>query len=160
MENEPPVNLDQLLERLGSDEAPGDSKHRYALRRALLNSPVFEPSERSERRSLLFGATASLMAGGMMVAVLAVGGGVLEDAVMDRAQAVQGFFSENGSPSEPAVFASSTASEKILAEETEPVSDTEVSVLPEVELAEFSKPDPVAHVMYFVNNPLGLVVSQ
>jgi hypothetical protein len=68
----PPNNLEQLLERLGSVETPECLEHRYALRRALLNSPRFERNRFRMVWTRLFTYTATFVAGGAVVAVLVV----------------------------------------------------------------------------------------
>lgn len=59
-----PLNLEQLLECLGSNETPGDSHHRYALRRALLKSRCFEVNQITAKWLRLFTLTTSAVAGG------------------------------------------------------------------------------------------------
>lgn len=59
-----PLNLEQLLDRLGSNETPGDTNHRYALRRALLKSRSFEVNQLTAKWLRLFSLTTSAVAGG------------------------------------------------------------------------------------------------
>lgn len=59
-----PLNLEELFERLGSKEIPGDSRHRYALRRALLKSRCFEVNQLTAKWLKAFSITSSAVAGG------------------------------------------------------------------------------------------------
>jgi hypothetical protein len=62
------LNLEELLEHMGTDEVPGDSVHRYALRRKLLCSRFFgDHCERTAKINRVFTYTAPLFAGGVMV---------------------------------------------------------------------------------------------
>lgn len=62
------LNLEELLEQMGSTEVPGDSTHRYALRRKLLCSRFFgDHCERQAKINRVFTYTAPLFAGGAMV---------------------------------------------------------------------------------------------
>lgn len=63
------LNLEELLERVGSHEVPGDTKHRYALRRALLRSRYFETNRATAKAMRIFGMTTSIVAGGAVIAV-------------------------------------------------------------------------------------------
>ncbi|MCR4314142.1 MAG: hypothetical protein NUV84_02770 [Candidatus Uhrbacteria bacterium] len=65
-----PLNIQELLEIVGSQELPGDVEHRYELRRSLLCSRFFE--HRVSRWERMMGYTAPLVAGGMMVGVFAL----------------------------------------------------------------------------------------
>jgi hypothetical protein len=67
-----PIKLEELLERLGSKEAPIDCEHRYALRRALLNSPYFESHRQTQKWTRVFGYATSALAGGMAVMIVVV----------------------------------------------------------------------------------------
>ena len=62
-----PLNIQELLEIVGSQELPGDVEHRYDLRRSLLSSRFFAP--RVSRWDRMMTYTAPLMVGGMMVGV-------------------------------------------------------------------------------------------
>lgn len=64
------LNLEELLEYMGTQEVPGDSTHRYGLRRRLLCSRFFDgacPTDRGMTR--LFAYTAPMVAGGAIVGV-------------------------------------------------------------------------------------------
>jgi len=66
-----PLNIENLLEQMGSQELPGDPEHRYELRRRILCSRFFEDScVRSSKWDRLLTYTVPLFAGGMMVGVL------------------------------------------------------------------------------------------
>ncbi len=64
------LNIEELLEVVGSQEHPGDVEHRYELRRSLLCSRFFAP--RVSRWDKMMTYTAPLVAGGMMVGVFAL----------------------------------------------------------------------------------------
>lgn len=71
--NEPMVaQLEGLLDRLGPVDVPEDPAHRYALRRALLNSTLFERNRFRIVWTRVFTYTTSVVAGGAVVAVLVV----------------------------------------------------------------------------------------
>gem|GEM_PF-2990640 len=67
---EPLSQLEQLLETLGSQESPGDTQHRYALRRALLRSDVFAANRSAMKWFRVFTVTGSALAGGLVVTVM------------------------------------------------------------------------------------------
>lgn len=67
-----PLNLEQLLEHLGSKEIPGDTQHRYALRRALLKSRCFEVNQITARWLKFFTLTSSAVAGGAVAVAFVV----------------------------------------------------------------------------------------
>ncbi|MBI4598956.1 hypothetical protein HY734_02030 [Candidatus Uhrbacteria bacterium] len=64
------LNIEELLEVVGSQEHPGDVEHRYELRRSLMCSRFFAP--RVSRWDRMMTYTAPLFAGGMMVGVFAL----------------------------------------------------------------------------------------
>jgi len=67
------TNIERLLEKFGSEEAPGDSKHRYRLRRALLRSQVFEINRISaDRWERMWSLTGAVVAGGAVAVVMVV----------------------------------------------------------------------------------------
>jgi len=67
------TNIERLLEKFGSEEAPGDSKHRHQLRRALLRSQVFEINRLSvERWERVWSLTGAVVAGGAVAVVMVV----------------------------------------------------------------------------------------
>lgn len=66
------VQLEQLLDRLEPTDVPEDPSHRYALRRALLNSTLFERNRFRIVWTRIFMCTTSMVAGGAVVAVLVV----------------------------------------------------------------------------------------
>jgi hypothetical protein len=61
------VNLHDLFERLGAEEIPGDSEHRYALRRALLNSRYFAPGQPAVFWMRVVELATPVVAGGIVV---------------------------------------------------------------------------------------------
>ncbi|HAU65937.1 MAG: hypothetical protein UT30_C0018G0009 [Candidatus Uhrbacteria bacterium GW2011_GWF2_39_13] len=66
------LNIEELLETMGSVECSEDSTHRYELRRKLLCSRLFEfvfQNNKTTRLVRVFTYTAPLIAGGMMVGV-------------------------------------------------------------------------------------------
>lgn len=62
--------IEQLLEKLGSNETPGDTRHRYALRRALLRSRRFSANRVTLRLVQFFAVSGSVLAGGLMAVVV------------------------------------------------------------------------------------------
>lgn len=66
------LQLEKLLQRMGSVEISEDVAHKYALRRALLNSTRFERNRFRIVWMRLFTYTTTLVAGGAVVAVLVV----------------------------------------------------------------------------------------
>lgn len=66
------LQLEELLQRMGSVEISEDVSHKYALRRALLNSTRFERNRFQLVWMRLFTYTTTLVAGGAVVAVLVV----------------------------------------------------------------------------------------
>ena len=64
--------LEQLLERMEPAETPDVPEHRYALRRALLNSTLFERNRFYVVWTRFFLQTTSIVAGGAVIAVLVV----------------------------------------------------------------------------------------
>ncbi len=80
-----PLNIESLLERIGSVEKPEDSIHRYELRRELLCSKHFqEHCARQARRNRFVTFTAPLLTGGMLVVVFTfVGSTMMESAPLD-----------------------------------------------------------------------------
>ena len=66
------LQLEELLRRMGSVEVREDASHRYALRRALLNSTRFERNRFRIVWMRLFTYTTTMVAGGAVVAVLVV----------------------------------------------------------------------------------------
>lgn len=66
------LQLEELLRRMGSVEVSEDVSHKYALRRALLNSTRFERNRFQIVWMRLFTVTTNLVAGGAVVAVLVV----------------------------------------------------------------------------------------
>ncbi len=64
--------IEDLLEGIGSHEVPGDSEHRYELRRRLLCSSYFENDcEAKPKRDRVFTFTIPLFAGSIMVIIFA-----------------------------------------------------------------------------------------
>lgn len=66
------LNIEELLETMGSVDLPGDPSHRYELRRKLLCSRFFgfvSEHNKITRWDRVFTYTAPLIAGGMMVGV-------------------------------------------------------------------------------------------
>lgn len=66
------LNIEELLETMGSVDLSGDPVHRYELRRKLLCSRFFEfvsQNHKTTRWDRVFTYTAPLIAGGMMVGV-------------------------------------------------------------------------------------------
>ncbi len=66
------LQIEELLRRMGSVEVSEDASHRYALRRALLNSTRFERNKNRQVWMRLFTTTTNLVVGGAVVAVLVV----------------------------------------------------------------------------------------
>lgn len=66
------VQLERLLQQMEPREVPDDAAHRYALRRALLNSSRFERNRVRVVWTRLFMYTTSLVAGGAVMAVFVV----------------------------------------------------------------------------------------
>lgn len=66
------TQLERLLQRMEPREVPDDAAHRYALRRALLNSSRFERNRVRIVWTRLFMYTTSLVAGGAVMAVFVV----------------------------------------------------------------------------------------
>lgn len=66
------LQLEELLRRMGSVEVSEDVAHKYALRRALLNSTRFERNRFQLVWMRFFTYTTTLVAGGAVVAVLVV----------------------------------------------------------------------------------------
>lgn len=64
--------FERFLERAGSIEIVDDAAHRYALRRALLNSPRFEQHRFRIVWTRLFTYTTTLVAGGALMTVMVV----------------------------------------------------------------------------------------
>ncbi len=64
------LNIEQLLERLAVAEAPEDTAHRYALRRALLNSRAASAPITLWTR--LFAFTGTLVVGGVSAGAVVV----------------------------------------------------------------------------------------
>ena len=62
-----PINLELLLEQLGSVEAAGDPRHRYNLRRVLMHSRCFERNRLFFRCLDIFSWTTSVVAGSAIV---------------------------------------------------------------------------------------------
>lgn len=72
--NEPTLSqLECLLERTRDANVPEDTCHRYALRRALLNSTLFERNRVRIAWTHLFVYATSVMAGSAVVAIVVVG---------------------------------------------------------------------------------------
>lgn len=64
--------IEDLLEQMGSQDLPGDSEHRYELRRALLCSRYFgDNCSRQSRWEVFMSYTAPLVAGTVVVGVFA-----------------------------------------------------------------------------------------
>lgn len=66
------LQLEELLRRMGSVEVSEDASHRYALRRALLNSTRFDRNKTRQVWMRFFTTTTNLVVGGAVVAVLVV----------------------------------------------------------------------------------------
>ncbi len=66
-----PLNLEDLLERLGAQEVPGDVGHRHRLRRALLRSRYFDPPQPVVWMRFVE-MTVPVIAGGIVVTAVAV----------------------------------------------------------------------------------------
>jgi len=66
------LQLEELLRRMGSVEVSEDVAHKYALRRALLNSTRFERNKNRQVWMRLFTITTNMVVGGAIVAVLVV----------------------------------------------------------------------------------------
>jgi len=65
------TNIEQLLEKSGSNDVLGDSNHRYALRRALLRSREFDSNRVSfERWERLWSFTGAVVAGSAVAIVV------------------------------------------------------------------------------------------
>jgi hypothetical protein len=65
--------LEQLLEKLASDEVPYDVRHHYALRRALLNSTQFESNASAQAVwGQWMAMTGTVLAGSAAMAVFVV----------------------------------------------------------------------------------------
>ncbi len=126
-------NIEDLLERMGSQEHPGDPQHRYELRRQLLCSRFFEDCNRQSRWDRLFTYTAPLVAGGMMVGVLVVFAAAWPQDTATIQQQVA---------SQPVAEASMELAD-ITVDVTEFVSDAEA---PTVRLADFEQQNQVRFV--------------
>ncbi len=80
MQKRESLNIEELLEIVGSQERPGDSKHRYQLRRQLLCSRYFEGTcQREQQWNKILSYTAPLVAGGLLVAMFAFVGNSITD---------------------------------------------------------------------------------
>lgn len=66
------LQIECILEQAGSVEVADDVAHRYALRRALLNSPRFEQHRIRIVWTRLFTYSTTLVAGGAVIAVMVV----------------------------------------------------------------------------------------
>ncbi len=83
-----PSKLEELLVELGSQDVPGETEHRYALRRALLNSHLFDgPSRATVLWMRLVRLRAPLLAGGIAVSAFIIvfslnGAGELESGTV------------------------------------------------------------------------------
>jgi hypothetical protein len=65
-----PLNVENLLEQMGSEQTIGSPEHRYGLRRKLLCSSHFgDQCENTSGWTRIFTYTAPLFVGGMMVGV-------------------------------------------------------------------------------------------
>lgn len=93
------VNIEELLEIVGSQELPGDVEHRYELRRSLLCSRFFE--HRVSRWERMMSYTAPLVAGGMMVGVFALMAAHISDEPEIGSQTVSSSTSVVQAPSVP-----------------------------------------------------------
>ncbi len=80
------VNIEDLLEVVGSQEHPGDTKHRYGLRRELLCSRYFAGAcEREQQWNRIFSFTAPLIVGGLLVGVFVmVGNSIVDPALVPQ----------------------------------------------------------------------------
>ncbi len=80
--NRSPLNIESLLEHLGSSDVPEDTVHRYELRRELLCSRYFGDQCGRERRwNRLLTFTMPLFTGGMLVVVFSFIGASLSESV-------------------------------------------------------------------------------
>lgn len=73
--NRNPLNIESLLEHLGTTGVPEDTVHRYELRRELLCSRYFgDHHARQQRWNRIMTFTAPLITGGVLVLVFSVVG--------------------------------------------------------------------------------------
>lgn len=80
--------LEQLLEQFAADEVPADTRHRYALRRALLNSEQFESNASAQAMwGQWMAATGTVLASGAAVAVFVVSVKIADVAAVRNATA-------------------------------------------------------------------------
>lgn len=76
-----PTDIELLLTRIGSEPVRPDSRHFYALRRALLNSRYFESHRRVEAITGWMNAASVAVAGSVVVFVMVV---ATREAVLRR----------------------------------------------------------------------------
>lgn len=144
--------LEQFLEQLGSKETPGDTRHRYALRRALLNSSVFESNRVAARWYHVWTVTSSVVTGGVVVAVIVVS-----------------VVSWSGAP-DVSVAAASAEDTVEVADDVQPddqYRDEQVLAaaapseeVPAVSMAAFSDLVPVEPVVHFMRAPIDFAISR
>ncbi len=120
-----------LLERMGSIEIQTDTRHQYALRRALLNSPRFERNRLRLVWTRFFVYTGTLVAGSAVAAVLVVNVLTVELAP-----------SRSSGPSGSSAPLSRASSQLVEAERPGTVRLSSFAQRPDVwQVLEFAKPD-------------------
>jgi len=70
--NKTPNKIEDLLERMGTQEVPGEPEHRYELRRALLCSERFDCNSKTSRWDRWMSYTLPLVTGSVVVGALVI----------------------------------------------------------------------------------------
>ncbi len=142
------LQLEELLRRMGSVEVAEDASHKYALRRALLNSTRFERNRFQLVWMRLFTVTTNLVVGGAVVTVLVVS--VLSFEVRD----------ERGISSVGAVGAQRTIPVQLVEAEPRSLPETFVSQPAVAQFASFEIRPEVRHVLEFAQPSISFAVSR
>lgn len=140
------LNIEELLEEIGTHQVPGDPEHRYDLRRALLCSRYFEGGcSRQSRWEILFSYTAPLVAGGVVVGVFAfMAMSVSSPEVLNVVDATTGEV-------EVATIEVSEEATAALADSTVPVSEFVSDTSdPLIQLADFENMLPYEDIVRFI----------
>ena len=133
--NRNPLNIESLLEQIGSADVPEDTVHRYELRRELLCSRYFgDHCARQQRWNRLLTFTVPLLTGGMLVVVFSFVGASLSETLPFSSQV------------ESTDVVQAIESQKIVSEETDQFVDSRQPI-PMYEVIKFIPAQTVDYIL-------------
>ncbi len=155
------LQLEELLQRMGSVEVAEDVAHKYALRRALLNSTRFERNRFRLVWMRFFTYSTTLVAGGAIVAVLVVS--VMSFELPDMRHPGSGTSSVPAARTVPVRLVDVKSSQEQIAPERSGLSyeaEPFLSRPAPVQFASFELRPEVRHVLEFAQPSINFAVAR